>query len=166
MFIKNITAKDVPLNSFEGYKFLVPPGVSAIWSPAGEQLLKIHKIESKGGVERHMTSTGVVELDNGHGVPALYEATEAEWKKQGRKLAHVERFIVNHKLIPRAKLITTALARGISHNRVLEYQMDNSIDIEIIAKEINELPVPEEIKYPHPIEDNDPVNEKKEEVFS
>ena len=153
MFIKNSQNKEVCLRSFEGYVFFVPPGVSAIWTPAGEQMLKVHKIESKGGTERYMTSSGMMELDNGRGIPALSEATEAEWAKEGKKLSRVERYKINRKLIPRTALIKVALQRGISQQRVTEYQIDSMIDTEAIAAEINALPIPDEIKYPANIED-------------
>src|SRR3990167_4914126 len=113
MFIKNTQDKEVLLRSFAGYKFSVPPGVSAIYTPAGDEMLKVHKIESRGGTERYMTSSGMVELDNGHGIPALSEATEAEWRKGGKRLAAVERYKINHKLIPRVGLIKKALEYGI-----------------------------------------------------
>lgn len=141
MFIKNTASKDVPLRSHEGLVFSVPPGVSAIWDSAGKELLKVHKIESSGGKDKYGFS-------NGHGIPCLSESTRAAWKKDGSKLARVERFKIPFKLIPRASLIKLALKRGISHNRVSEYQIDSMIDISEIANDINSLPVPEEIKYP------------------
>ena len=148
MFIKNTQKKDVRLNSFEGYWFSVPPGVSAIWTPAGEAMLKVHKVESKGGKDKYG-------LDNGSGLPALFEATEAQWKVGGRKLADTGRFKMKAHLIPRASLIKTALARGISANRCTEFQLDPQIDNETIIEEINALPVPEEIKRPVNIENDE-----------
>lgn len=148
MFIKNTSKKDIHLRSFEGgYAFIVSPGVSAIWTPAGEQLLKVYKVESPGGKDKYG-------FDNGHGLPALFEATEAEWRRGNRQLAQVNRFKINAKLIPRAALIKNALARGIESKRITEYQIDSTIDPETIAEEINAIPVPDEIKYPVNIEDD------------
>ena len=154
MFIKNRLNKEVKLRSFEGYSFVLPPGVCAIWTPAGEELLKVHKIESKG-----VDKFG---LSNGNGIPALMEATEAEWKKEGRKLAEVKRYQINYKLIPRPQLLKVALKRGVAKDKVSEYQIDSSIDAEIIAQEINTLPVPEEIKYPANIEDDENVEDAED----
>lgn len=153
MFIKNIADKEVKLASHEGFVFWVPVGVSAIMDSAGAALLKVHKIESREGTERHITSSGVMEISQGHGIPALHLATEEEWKKEGKKFARVERFKINHKLIPRNMLLKVALQRGVSQQKVTEWQIDTSIDAEEIAKMVNELPIPEEVKYPHPIED-------------
>ncbi len=163
MFIKNIQKEDVYLRSHEGYIFCLPSGISAVWDSAGEALLKVHRIESKGGIESHKTSSGVLELDQGHGIPALSEAKEEDWIKEGRKFAKVERFKIKFKLIPRKKLIVVAHQRGLSDQRVTEFQMDESIDAEVIASEINKLEIPENIKYPHPLEE-DVVSEKPKEL--
>ena len=85
-------------------------------------------------------------------------AKEAEWKKGGKHLAKVERFKITVTL-PRASLIQTALKRGLSHSRITEYQLDPNIDTETISNEINSLPIPDEIKYPVSIEDEDKINE-------
>lgn len=154
MFLKNTSKGDIKLSSFEGYTFIIPPGISAIWTPAGEQLLKVHKVESSGGKDKYG-------FDNGHGLPALFESTEAAWKKDGKKLVRVERFQINFKLIPRASLMKLALQRGISHNRVSEYQIDELIDPETIANEINSLPIPDEVKYPENIEEDDKENDEE-----
>ena len=154
MFLKNISKQDIYLRSFEGYVFAVPPGVSAIWTPAGEALLAVHKVETKpehGKADKYGFA-------NGHGLPALFQATEAEWKKGGKHLAKVERFKITVTL-PRASLIQTALKRGLSHSRITEYQLDPNIDTETISNEINSLPIPDEIKYPVSIEDEDKINE-------
>lgn len=145
MFLKNISDVDIKLNSHEGYAWKLPPGVSAIWDSAGEALLKVYKIESHG-VDKFGIS-------NGHGVPALTTATQEEWEKGGKISSSVERFKINHKLIPRAALIKVALKRGVPHDRISEYQIDSTIDPQEIAKDINELEVPEEIRRPVNIED-------------
>ena len=146
MYIKNTQKKDINLTSFEGYAFVVPPGISAIWQAAGEQLLKIHKVESPGGKDKYG-------FDNGHGLPALFESNRAEWVKDGKKLVHVTRFQIQAALIPRASLIKVALQRGLPHTRISEYQIDSNIDLETIANDINTLPVPDEIKYPEKLDD-------------
>ena len=166
MFIKNTADKEIKLASHEGFVFWVPVGVSAIMDSAGEAMLKVHKVESRGGTERHVTSSGVMEISQGHGIPALHPATEDEWKKEGKKFARVERFKINFKQIPRNMLLKTALQRGVSQQKVTEWQIDTSVDTEEIAKMVNELPIPEEVKYPHPIEDepvkaSEPVKREK-----
>ena len=148
MFIKNTSKKDVQLRSHEGYAFVVPSGVSAIWQSAGEALMKVYAVNVP------ITKTDKYGLDNGNGLPALREATKAEWEKGGKILAGVKRFKINAKLIPRAALIKTALQRGIEGKRISEYQIDSTIDPETIAEEINALPVPDEIKYPVNIEED------------
>lgn len=155
MFLKNTSKKDIYLRSFEGYEFAVPPGVSAIWTPAGNAMLEVHKVEKKPEHQK-VDKYG---FDNGHGLPALFEAKEADWVKGGKRLAEVKRFQVVGKLIPRASLIKTALQRGIPHSRITEYQLDSNIDTEVIARELNELLIPDEIKYPVSIEDDNKINE-------
>lgn len=149
MFIKNTQKKAVELASFDGFVFKLQPGTSAIWDKAGEQLLKVHKIESRG--------LDIYGRDNGTGLPALMESDEATWKRNGKQLAEVSRYQINAKLIPRVKLIKVALDRGVSHNRISEYQLDETIDIETIANDINSMDIPEEIKRPVNIEET--VNE-------
>jgi len=147
MYVKNITKKDIKLNSFEGYVFSIPPGASWIWDKAGEHLLaNIYRVESKGGKD-------IYGFDNGHGVPALKDTTEKEWVKEGKKLTEVKRFQIVAKMIPRNKLVIVAQQRGISTQRLTEYQLDNTIDVETIANDINELPVPDEIRFPQNLED-------------
>ena len=146
MFIKNTSKGDINLSSFEGFKFIVPIGISAIWTPAGEQLLKVHKVESSGGKDKFG-------FDNGRGIPALFESTKVAWEKDGKKLVKVERYQIQAKLIPRNSLIKLALQRGVSHNRISEYQLDSLIEPETIIEEINSLPIPDEIKYPVDIEE-------------
>ena len=146
MFLKNIAKKDIKLSSFEGYVFAVPPGISAIWNPAGKQLLSVHKVESSGKDK--------FGLDNGHGVPALSESTKAVWIKDGRKLVSVKRFQIDPKQIPRASLIMVAHKRGVEQTKIVEYQMDSQIEVDQIAADINNLPIPDEIRYPEKLEDD------------
>lgn len=153
MYLKNTSKGYIPTGKGErvfthdGYGFRIPPGVSAIWDPAGKALLNNYKVDSKGGKDKYG-------FDNGHGLPALFEITKEEWIKQGKKLVEVTRFKINSKLIPRVSLIKLALQRGVSANRCTEYQLDSLIDSETIVDEINALPVPDEIKYPVNIEDD------------
>ena len=146
MFLKNTSQKPIKLNSHNGFIFAIPVGVSAIEDSAGEALLKVYKIESPGGKDKYG-------FDNGHGIPAVMQSTEKEWVKNGKKLAEVERFKIQHHLIPRAKLIETAMDRGVDDKKVRRYQIDPTIDTETIAQDINDLPIPEEIKYPVSIEE-------------
>ena len=150
---KNGKPKEVVLHSFEGFVFTLPAGVSWIYDKAGEHLLSIHRIESSGGKDRYG-------YDNGHGIPAIMEAKKLAWEKEGKQLVKVERFQVNPKYIPRIDLIKTAMRRGVDKERLLEYQLDQSIDISTIVEEMNALPIPEEIKYPPNLEDDDDKDEE------
>ena len=141
MFLKNTSKVNIKLNSHDGYIFTLLPGVSVIEDSAGAALLKVYKIESPGGKDKNG-------FDNGHGLPPILEATKKEWEKGSKQLAQVERFKINHSLIPRASLLKVALKRGIPSERLAEYQIDGTIDPETIANEINALPIPDEVKYP------------------
>ena len=155
MFLKNTSEGNINLNSFEGYKFVVPAGVSAIWDKAGKEMLSKYGVIESPEMPRNKDKYG---LDNGHGIPALSELGDEgreAWDKEGRRMAEVSRFQINFKLIPRASLIKTALKRGLPHERVTEFQVDQQIDIEEIANEINKLPIPDKIKYPENIETNE-----------
>lgn len=162
MFVKNKSEGYIPSNedvwfTHEGFEFRVPPGVCAIWDSAGEVMMANYgKIDSPGGKDRWG-------YDNGRGIPPLQEAKKVAWTKDGKKLAEVRRYKINPKLIPRNKLIIVALERGIDRDRVTEYQIDSTIDIETIANEINALPVPEHIKRPVDIEENDDDNVDSQE---
>jgi len=146
MYIFNNSKKDIHLRSFEGYAFVIPSGISAIWDKAGEHLLKnIYKVESPGGKDKYG-------FDNGHGLPVLTEAKEENWNNSGRHLVGVSRYKINASLIPRASLIKLALQRGVSHEKVSEFNIDQQIDKETIVDAINSLPVPDEVKYPADIE--------------
>ncbi len=141
MFVNNTAKKDIKLNSFDGYILTIPPGVSWIWDKAGEHLTtKIYKVESTG-VDKYG-------LSNGNGIPPLLVSNQAAWEKGGKKLTAVERFQVKEKLIPRAKLISLAKERGVDDKEVVRFLTDTNIDPSIIAEAINNLPVPEEIRYP------------------
>lgn len=70
------------------------------------------------------------------------------WEEAGKKLARVERYQVNYNLIPRKGLIKIAIARKIPKDRCMEYQIDETVEKEEIAREINELPIPNEVKNP------------------
>lgn len=146
MFVKNIQKKDIEVRSFEGYRFSIPPGVSAVWDALGEHLLtNIYRKESQGGVDQYG-------FKNGDGRPPLEKATEKEWIKEGKKIASVERFQINAKLIPRVQLISIAQKRGISSERITEYLTNQDIDAQEIAQDINNIPVPDEIRYPVKVE--------------
>ena len=142
MFVKNINKKPIEVRSFEGYKFLIPVGVSAVLDKLGKHLLeKIYKVESKGKQDKYG-------FDNGHGVPPLMESDRKAWEKDGKKLAQVERFQINVKQIPRANLIKIAQERGVESGQVVKWLADKDIDPGEIVNAINELPIPEEIQYP------------------
>lgn len=152
MFIKNTQSKDVKLRSYEGFIFSVPPGVSVIWDKAGEEMLRVHKVESKGGKDMYG-------FDNGHGVPAIFPSNEKEWEKGGKQCTRVERFQIDHTLIPRANLIKIAKQRGVDNDLVTEYLADSNIDGATIADAINTLAIPDEVRNPIKIKQNDQEKE-------
>lgn len=159
MFVKNTTDKDIPFRSFEGYKFLIPPGVSWIYDPAGEWLLsKVYVTPKTPSVDKFGTP-------NGNGVQPLQAATKAEWVKGGKRLAQVQRFTVNYTQIPkREQMIAIANKRGISKERIQEYMVDATIEREQIAQEINSLPIPESIRYPKELEEETQQNQTNQPV--
>ena len=155
MYLKNTTQREVHLRSFEVYAFKLPPGISVIWDKAGEQLLKIHKVESPGGKDNYGFS-------NGHGIPAIFPATEKEWEKGGRQITWVERFQIRQNLVPRPSLIKIAKQRGVDADRVTEFLADSNIDAAEIADAINALPIPDEVRNPIILKTHEDNNTKEE----
>ena len=143
MYIKNITKKDIRLSSFEGYKFVIPAASTCwIWEKAGAHLLNnVYKPTTPPSTDKYGNP-------NGNGNQPLQAGTEADWKKGGSRVAHVERFLVNQSQIPRKKLITIAKQRGVSDSLITEWLADDTSDPATIADAINELPLPDEIRFP------------------
>jgi hypothetical protein len=152
MYIKNITQKDVKLNSFEGYKFSIPPGVSWVWDKAGAQFLIAYgdpRLYSESALEKNKPLVDKFGLSNGNGVAPVAEANEKEWIKGGKRMAQVDRFIVNYAQIPKKEqLILIAQKRGVPKEKIQEFIADINLDRSEIANAINELPVPEDIRFP------------------
>lgn len=146
MYVKNTSNKNIDLKSFEGYKFSIPTGTSWIWDKAGEHLLtnifRIETIKTPNNKDRYG-------FDNGFGIPALLSGNEQDWLKGRKQLAHVERYQVSGKHVPRKNLLKVAFKYGISKERYNEYLADDEIDVLTIAEEINALPVPEDIRFPN-----------------
>lgn len=151
MYIKNTINKDVKLTSFEGYEFTIPQGVCWINDKAGEHLIKTYEPKGENGYTKQ-TTQGMVFVPSAPPTPAIVESTEKEWDKAGRKFAEVKRFQIKASMIPRNKLIIVAQQRGIPIERLTEYQMDASIDVETIAQDINNLPVPDSLRFPPNLE--------------
>ena len=151
MIIKNTQNKDIKLSSFEGYEFMVPPGVIWIMDKVGEHLIKTYEPKGENGLMKQ-TTQGLTFVPTTPPVSAIIEATEEEWDKGGRRFAEVRRFQIKASMIPRNKLIIVAQQRGIPVERLTEYQMDSSIDVETITSDINNLPVPDEIRFPPNLE--------------
>lgn len=147
MFIKNNSKKDIKLNSFEGYRFSAPPGVSAIWDSAGAELLEKHSVKGEHGKVTHRDNAVHFTPQNPP-LLSIVESTEAEWEKGGKKYVAVSRYIVDAKQIPRANLITVAQHRGVSAELITKFLSDPNIDATEIASAINELPIPDDIRYP------------------
>lgn len=135
MYINNLSGKPIKDISFAGLSFSIPAGISACWDKFGQFLFKdIYKIEGADG-----------------GVPAVVLATAAQWK--GDRYVEVVRFPMNHELIPsRRDLIRIAKQRGVDKVTLEQWDEDQTIENSEIVKAINELAVPDEVKYPTPEE--------------
>ena len=156
MYVFNRQKEDIELSSFDGYGFTIPVGGSWIYEIAGKHLLdNIYKIETQPGAKK----ADKYGFDNGSGVPPLLLSTEEKWFEEGKKLTMVKRFKVNGKQVPRKALVTIAQQRGVQNNRVLEYLADSTIDQLMIAEDINNLPVPEEVRCPVNLEADAPVSQ-------
>lgn len=131
MYINNITGKVIKNISFNGYYFSIPIGVSLAWVPFAKFLFKdIYPINGEGG-----------------GPLPVVMATASQWK--GDRYVDVVRFPMNYELIPARKdLFKLAKSRGIPKVTLDAWEEDESITNEEIVKAINELDVPEEVKYP------------------
>lgn len=135
MYINNLSGKPIKDISFAGFSFTIPAGITACWDKFGQFLFKdIYKIEGADG-----------------GVPAVVLATAAQWK--GDRYVEVVRFPMNHELIPsRRDLIRIAKQRGVDKVTLEQWDEDQTIENSEIVKAINELAVPDEVKYPTPEE--------------
>lgn len=133
MYINNLAGKPIKDISFAGLLFTIPVGVSVCWDKFGQFLFKdIYKIEG----------------DNG-GVPPVVPATAAQWK--GDRYVEVVRFPMNHELIPaRRDLIRIAKQRGVDKVTLEQWDEDEKIENSEIVKTINELAVPDDVKFPRP----------------
>src|SRR3990167_11416907 len=149
MFLKNTADRNIKLTSFEGYSFVIPPGVSWIWDKAGEHLVvNIYKQEGVNGKWGFQGSERVF-IPQSHTIPAITASNEKEWIKGGKRLSEVERFRINYAQFPnRSYLITLAQKRGVASGQITELLADQTIDGSVITEVINNLPIPDEIKFP------------------
>lgn len=141
MILNNTTKAPIKDISFEGYWFTLPTGVFACWDKFGEFLLALYQQDGTGG-----------------GVPPVIAATPAQWA--GVKYADVRRFELNGELIPAKKdLLKIAKQRGIDAEQIEAWQEDETIENKDIAQVINELAVPDAIKYPA-VQEAEPATSK------
>ncbi len=133
MYLNNLTGKAIKDISFAGFMFTIPAGVSLAWPKFGEFLFKdIYKVQGDGG-----------------GVPPVVPATAAQWK--GDRYVEVKRFPMDSTLIPARKdLMRIAKQRGIDKVTLEQWDEDETIENKTIVDAINDLEVPEEIKFPIP----------------
>lgn len=138
MFVKNTTTKDIGPIAFEGYEFTIPANaVCSIYNSAGTDFTtRLFKIEATDP-----------EVDGGAPVPPLMEVSAKDW--DGKSYAIVSRFKVDHTRIPnRNDLLRIAKARGVSKKFLEECTLEDSdIDNERIAEEINNLPIPDKVRF-------------------
>ena len=152
MYLRNVTSEDVKLRSFKGFKFSFPPGTFWVWDEAGEELLKTYTPIGQNGTWSYSGDQRVLNPVAGV-TPPIVASTEEAWEHDGRKLAQVERFIVNYEHIPdRDKLIGIARERGVPDSKVNEWISSKDIDRSEIARTINKLPVPESVRFPAKLE--------------
>ena len=149
MFIKNFVGKDIGPISCEGYWYTIPPGVSAIWDEFGKDALNRYKPEPADPDP----------AKRGSKAPIVEEAKRHAWKGA---YAVVERFKVNpaHFEGLRDRLIDVAEQRGVVKDLVQKFRSNTQIEMEEVAKAINDLPVPEHIRLPvKPSELDEPSEE-------
>ena len=133
MFIKSTVKKDIgPVSAQDGYEFIIPADrVCAITNEAGAHLVELYKIRGEG--------TKVL--------PPILEVTRKQW--DGKTYATVTRFQMRSGLVPaRTDLIEIARKRGVDRDTLERFERDQSLDNDELVREINELPVPEEIRFP------------------
>lgn len=147
MFIQNTTAKDIKLHSFEGYRFVIPTGVSWIWDKAGEHLLKTFEPKGVNGTWG-FDLDGPVFQPSAPTKPAVIPSAKQAWAKEGKRMALVERFQINGQQVPRKHLIKVATERGVPNERITEFLANEQIDSQEIADAINALSVPDHIRFP------------------
>ena len=159
MFLKNTTDRDIKLRSFDGFSFVVSPGVFWVHDPAGSELLKMYGTQDGvNGTYKYEGGQRVFVPSNV--VPPIIQANEKQWINGGKRLAVVERFKVIYTQIPkREQLIGIAQKRGVAKERIQEFLADESIDRSEIADAINKLPVPENVEYPSNLEDDTKTND-------
>lgn len=134
MYILNRQKEDIGPVSCEGFDFIIPPGVSAIWEKAGEEIIK-----------------SCFNPAREDGVPPLLKATEGDWTGQ---FVTVTRFKIDHTRIPgRNDLIRLAEERGIDSDTLTKFRNDIEIDNGDIANHINTMPIPDEVRFPEKYED-------------
>ena len=132
--MNNVTGKPIKDITFEGYVFTIPAGVSLCWDKFGEFIFsKIYP----------QTATGI---------SPVVLAKASQWK--GDRYVDVRRFELNAGLIPkRADLLKIGKQRGVDAETLEQWREDEAIDNKEIARVINELAVPDLIKYPAPAEE-------------
>lgn len=160
MFIQNTTGKDIKFSSFEGYRFVIPTGVSWIWDKAGEQVLKTFEPKGVNGTWGYNGEDRVF-LPSTSTKPAVIPAAKQAWVKEGKRMALVERFQINGQQVPRKHLIKVATERGVSNEQITGFLANEQIDSQEIADAINALPVPDDIRFPQETADepSDKTNE-------
>ena len=142
MFIKNTTNKDIRLSSFEGFEFIAPAGVSAIWDKAGEFWVALLEPKGENGKITHKDNSVMFTTQQAT-TPGIVASTKKEWEAEGKKMTQVNRFQIKSGLLPRQSLIEIASQRGVP----LQKTQGNVSDDDLLQA-INELPISDEIRYP------------------
>ena len=154
MFVRNVISKPIGPIVYEGFTFIIPPGVSAIYGLAGKYFTEvIYRIESRNPKPPIYVEGRNVGGDGGAPLPPLiaaHKTDRAEWKKKWNgQFAQVTRFQVDPSRLPaRDFLLELAERRGMDANTVTKFRSDSRIDNEEIVKAINALLVPDEIRFP------------------
>ena len=150
MLVRNVQEEPIGSITYEGYSFVIPVGVSAIWEPAGKHFTTHnYRIEVKDR-----------KVDGGAPLPPLIPATEKdknEWRNKWKSQScEVTRFRIDPSRLPnRDFLLDLAEKYGVDKSLITRFRSDSRIDNDEIAKAINDLPVPDAIRFPELVESSD-----------
>ena len=138
-YIKNLTTNDIGPIALDGLDFTIPANtVCAIWDKMGKVITtEIYKIEAKD-----------VAIDGGAPLPPIMEVEASEW--DGKTYATVTRFQIDASRIgSRGDVIRIAKDRGVDKEWLDAAQVEGAeVDNDEIIRQINTLPIPEEIRVP------------------
>lgn len=166
MFIKNNEKHDIPNDGMGitegGFSFIIPGGkVCAIWDQAGklitEKLFKIHDSKT-GGIDPRTQKPDSAMF------PAITVAEKEDW--DGKTYAIVQRVKILENVLKISNgsidnLMKLAEERGVSEEKLRQFRHGEETTPEDIAQAIDELPIPDDVRYPE--QDKETAVKKDEE---